>query len=189
MERDAEVERGGVIGQHRVAEAGKVGPDIDAAKRLARNDAGVVGGQIEADIEGLLPVHHAAFLVQRLRAFGGPAAIVRVVADIELALLGLGQGEERVGPGEDIGDQGVGDAMPRDQEKPGIAAGAAQIGNESGAVCAARIALPVENRNHGCASRCTGTGGGALAAIRPSTRAATRARWRARLSGVELSIR
>ncbi len=173
------------IGQHRVAKPGQVRPEVDAAKRLARQYARVVGGKVETDIERLLAVHLVARVVEVLGPLGGPAAVSAALADVERRLGGGGQAEKRVRRGKGRVDQlRAACHGPVSRKNPVSRRGAPQIGDEPVAVAARRKAGPVENGDHAGTFLGAGPRPISLSAAR-----VTRSRCRAREASVELSIR
>ena len=167
------------IGQHGIAEARELWPVVRATEGLSH--ARVIVGQFEADVEGLLAVDLIGFrVVEVLGALGGPAPVVAGLADVGGGLDLGRKGEEGVGGQEGVVDQGLRDAVARYKKEAGVAAGMAQVPDETVAIFSGSEAGPVENGDHG---------GGSFQFRKRSILRATRSRCALRLASVELSIR
>ncbi len=182
VEIHAEAPDGVEVAEHGGAEAGEIGPDVEAPERLAPEHAGVVGFEFEADVEGLLAVDLSARLVEPFRPRRDPAAVVGISPDRELLLVGTRQVEEPVGLAQELLLQRAADAVASQEEEPRVAAGAAEHGGEP--VRISPPVPPVERRDHASASS-------RLRAppVKRSIFAATRARCARREASVELSMR
>ena len=176
-----------VIGQHRFAKSGQVRPLVHAAKRVPRQHARIVGGQIKAHVEAFLAVRLSAAFIQRFQPVAGPAPVMRRLQDRNRLFLRLRQREEQIGHLEDARRQGRVNPVSRQQEKSRPPRCRAQIGDEPVAILARGKALPVQNRDHAGISVLRLTG--AALPMSRSILTATLARCAARLVSVELSIR
>ncbi len=95
---------------------------VGAAQRFFRQHIGVVGRQVQAHVESFFQV--AGFA--RVQLFGGDGAIAAMVAglgDVDLELLGRGQGEETLGAVEHGVDARGADRVTLDIEEAPFAAG------------------------------------------------------------------
>src|SRR5450432_358598 len=121
MERLSERPAGVEIIQHGGAEFRHVGPDVAAAKRLAGQDLGIVGRELEPDIERFLEVERLAG-IERLVAELDPAAVARWSRKGGALLVFQRQREELLRQREHLAHQLRRNAVTRDVEKSGLAA-------------------------------------------------------------------
>ena len=121
---DARPERGAgvVIGEQRLAEPGELRPRVARAERLAGEKLGVVRREVEADVEGLLPVG-AGGRIERLVHEAGITAVAADRLDRDCLLVGERQREKAARLGEGLGDQRPLYAVIDDVEKADVATG------------------------------------------------------------------
>ena len=113
-----------VPGGHRFPEAVEVGPLIGAQQRVAGHIAGVVGGKLDGQVEGLLGVHRARR--EDLLTRRHIAAMVGGVGDVHAMLLRIGKCEERRGGGQQVSEKCVIDTVPDDLGETDTAGGVAE---------------------------------------------------------------
>ena len=105
---------------------GAFGQALSARNGAPREDLGIVGREVEADVERLLVVG-AGGRIERLVQQPGIAAVAADLLDRDLRLLGDRQREERPGLREGLVHQRSRDAVVDDVEEADGAAGARDL--------------------------------------------------------------
>ena len=139
MQSRAEPRARVVVGKQRFTEARHARPRVKRAEGRSGQQFRIVGGKLEADVEGLFHVRSASG-IKRLVEEPGIASVAANCLDRKLPLVGDGQREEVARLGEGFGDQLWVDTMVDDVEEAHVAARRANLSDDPGQRGAIRLA-------------------------------------------------